>query len=237
MNIILKTAAAAAFAAAATTGANATVVINSIGFDAPGYRTGKITHTPTNTVLNNIGIGRLALSGTDTATMSPVSYLTYCVDIFHMLHNGMFNPQPLSTYISNPVRLSQLTTLIGNANLAIAGAGNAAQRRDRSAAAQLAVWEIVFEGGSSYDLTAGQFRVSNGDSANARSLANSWLGNVTSGSWTRLPATTTGFLYSSTNQSQIFLSAVPEPSSWAMMILGFGMAGAAMRRRARLAVA
>lgn len=26
-------------------------------------------------------------------------------------------------------------------------------------------------------------------------------------------------------------AAVPEPSTWAMMIVGFGMAGAAMRRR------
>lgn len=29
------------------------------------------------------------------------------------------------------------------------------------------------------------------------------------------------------------IGAVPEPASWAMMIAGFGLAGAAMRRRAR----
>ena len=33
------------------------------------------------------------------------------------------------------------------------------------------------------------------------------------------------------------LGAVPEPSSWAMMIAGFGLVGAAMRRRAALSVA
>jgi hypothetical protein len=32
-------------------------------------------------------------------------------------------------------------------------------------------------------------------------------------------------------------SAVPEPASWALMIAGFGLAGAAMRRRAALATA
>lgn len=32
-------------------------------------------------------------------------------------------------------------------------------------------------------------------------------------------------------------SAVPEPATWAMMIMGFGLAGAALRRRPRLAVA
>ncbi len=31
-------------------------------------------------------------------------------------------------------------------------------------------------------------------------------------------------------------NAIPEPATWAMMIGGFGMAGAAMRRRARVAV-
>jgi len=29
-----------------------------------------------------------------------------------------------------------------------------------------------------------------------------------------------------------FLAAVPEPATWALMILGFGMVGAALRRRA-----
>jgi hypothetical protein len=34
-----------------------------------------------------------------------------------------------------------------------------------------------------------------------------------------------------------FATAVPEPATWAMMIGGFGLAGAAMRRRARTSVA
>ena len=38
-------------------------------------------------------------------------------------------------------------------------------------------------------------------------------------------------------QMQVFQSAVPEPATWAMMIVGFGLAGAAIRRRNRQALA
>ncbi len=39
------------------------------------------------------------------------------------------------------------------------------------------------------------------------------------------------------SQLQIMQSAVPEPATWAMMIAGFGLAGAAIRRRNRAALA
>jgi hypothetical protein len=234
MKMIFKAAAAATFLAIAPASAHAsTIMINAISFDTPGYRTGKITHTPTSTTLNNVGIGRLKLGGVDLSTMSAVQYLTYCVDIFHYLHTGTFAMPQLSTYVTNPVKLGQLTTLVGNANAQIALAGTAVARKDASAAAQLAVWEIVFEGGGAYDLAAGDFSVTNGDSGNARTLANTWLNNVTGGSWTRIPRTELGFLFNQTNQSQIFLNAVPEPASWAMLLAGFGFIGSVLRRSSR----
>lgn len=33
-----------------------------------------------------------------------------------------------------------------------------------------------------------------------------------------------------------FAGAVPEPSAWALLILGFGLTGAAMRRRTKTSV-
>ena len=48
-------------------------------------------------------------------------------------------------------------------------------------------------------------------------------------------------LYAETLISEINVnfevSAVPEPATWAMMIAGFGLAGAALRRRSKAAVA
>ena len=67
------------------------------------------------------------------------------------------------------------------------------------------------------------------------------FGPLTSTSITKnfgLVGTTGGFL-TFTNSSNVQFSgqvgpvaAVPEPATWAMMIAGFGLAGAAMRRRA-----
>jgi hypothetical protein len=234
MKTILKVAAmAAGFAMMPAAAQASTIMINSTGFDTPGYRTGKITYTPTATVLNNVGIGRLKLSGVDTTTMSAVQYLTFCVDIFHTLGAGLFTTPSLSTYITNPTKLAQLTTLVGNADALIASAGTAALRKDRSAAAQLAVWEIVYENSGLYNVTAGQFNVMNGDSAAARTIANTWLGNVSGGSWTAVANKRLGFLYSATNQSQIYLTNVPEPATWAMMLVGFGFVGRALRNQSR----
>lgn len=231
----MKTIFGAALAAAClsilpTNASAATVNVTSIGFDTPGYRTGKISYAPTNFQLNNVGIGRLNLTGTDLSSMTVSQYLTFCVDIFHNLHTGQFTMPGLPSYITNPLKRTQLASYVGNASGFITSAATASARKDASAAVQLGVWEILYEGSGNFSLTGGDFSVSNGDSGNARLLANGWLGNVASGNWQPLPHTQLGFLYNQTNQSQIFLSNVPEPATWAMMLLGFGLIGASARR-------
>jgi hypothetical protein len=42
--------------------------------------------------------------------------------------------------------------------------------------------------------------------------------------------------FGSTNITDITALAVPEPATWAMMIAGFAMAGASIRRRSTLAL-
>jgi hypothetical protein len=234
MKRIVTLAATAAMLALAPTAANAaTIVVNSVGFDAPGHRNGNISYTPSSYTLNNVGIGRLKLSGTDAGTMSAVQFLTYCVDIFHTLGAGTFTMPALSSYVTNPLKLTQLTALVSNADPLIAVASTATAKRNASAAVQLGVWEILYEGSGTYNLGSGDFRVSNGDSAAARTLANTWLGNVTGGTWTPAPGKQLGFLYNARNQSQIFLTGVPEPMTWAMMLLGFGLVGNAIRGNAK----
>jgi len=57
---------------------------------------------------------------------------------------------------------------------------------------------------------------------------------------TSAPTFLTGYyVFTATNATQdpysLTISAVPEPSSWAMMLSGFGLIGAALRRRAKQA--
>ncbi|MEO6716269.1 MAG: PEPxxWA-CTERM sorting domain-containing protein, partial [Novosphingobium sp.] len=70
--------------------------------------------------------------------------------------------------------------------------------------------------------------------------ANSYLANVQNNTWTgnaanvRVLSSVTGW---SQNQIYITSGGVPEPSTWAMMLLGFGMIGFAMRKRSNMRTA
>lgn len=232
MKIFLGTALAAmAMATIAPAPSQAATLFNisSIGLDSPGGKNGTISYAPTSFSVN-AGIGRLALNGTDAAS-DPVSFLTYCIDIFHFVHAGPFTLQAASSILSNPTKLGQLSALLANADPLVVDATT-------SAAAQLAVWEIAFETGTSaYDLNAGDLKVTGGNSAGARTLANSYLANVIGGTW-QPSGGKLEVLYAPDNQIQLLsVAAVPEPATWAMLIGGFGLVGASMRRRRKFALA
>ena len=57
--------------------------------------------------------------------------------------------------------------------------------------------------------------------------------NITSGGGTGFPATITGWSYEDTGAAITVASAVPEPATWAMMIIGFGAAGSMVRSSRR----
>jgi len=86
-----------------------------------------------------------------------------------------------------------------------------------------------------YDVMAGNFSVY-GDFDPLASRANGYLDNISSGSWTGDASRLRGFqaVVAGSTQDQIYLAAgVPEPETWAMLILGFLTIGAALRRRSR----
>jgi hypothetical protein len=220
--------AAAAMAAAAVPGsAQAAYLITGYAFVPGSSLTGTIQYTPTNLNLN-VGIGRLNLTGTQTPGGAAASFLTYCIDIFHTLSvPATFDYAPLSTLLPDATKQARLFTLIGKSDLLLKTSSNKAET---SAAVQLAAWEIVNENTASYGFSTGTFRSSGGNSGGARLLAQTYLDNITTGTWT---APTTGSLklfYSANSQSQV-IAGVPEPATWAMMLGGFGVLGAAARRR------
>ena len=242
-------AASVLFGATLPSVASASVSITNI-VGNPGFETGRVTYTPGGIggaggpSTQNLYIGRIRMTGVDNSTMAAVTFDTYCIDIFNYLQNGTFDLQALT--LGNATKQSQLQKLLGHTATFIDSAGSTAQKKDISAAIQMAVWEIVNEGGTSgYSLNDGLFQIANNYGTvvpTSRNLAQSYLDDL--GGW----ANPTGYGYRmmtavnpSNNQRQVFLLAgvVPEPSAWGLMIAGFGLVGGAMRsrRKAKLSYA
>ena len=223
----LKLALAAAVAAISLPGtAEAAYTITSYSLNPASSLTGTIQYTPTGLSLN-VGMGRLTLSGKDESNVA-ASFTTFCVDIFHTLTvPATFDFKPISQLTTDSTKQSRLLTILGMSSTLI---GQAADKATTSAALQLAIWEIVNENSGSYGFSTGTFRSSGGNSDGARALALTYLDKITSGAWQPSANGHLSYFYSANSQSQI-IAGVPEPATWAMMIGGFGLVGASMRRR------
>lgn len=235
-----KFAIAGALAAAASTpsAASAGVTITGIAGN-PGFLTGTVQYSPggiggnpsrTSQALN---VGRLQLTGFDNTTLRNVTFDSYCIDIFNYIQGGTFELQAFS--LADPVKQGQIQRLLsGTASLIDSAAGSAA-KKNVSAAIQMAVWEIVNESGTSgYSLTTGLFRMASSGTVNptALGMAQGYLNTLDSFAETgRYRYRMLAAINPTNNQRQVFLAAVPEPSTWALFILGFGAVGGAMRSR------
>lgn len=217
--------AAALLAATVPGAAQAAYQITNYSW-SPGFLTGTIQHVPTALSLN-VAIGRFKLTGTEQPGGAAVSFLTYCVDIFHALQPASYDFAAVATLVPSAIKQNQLLALLANADPLITTAANPNQT---AAAIQLAVWEISNETAATYSFSAGAFRSSGGNSGGARTLAMTYLNNITGGTWTAPANGSLQLLYSANSQSQL-IAAVPEPATWAMMLGGFGVIGAAARRR------
>ena len=211
--------------------AEASYLVTGAGIDSKvGSLAGTVNYTP-KPLSENAQIGRILLTGTDSVTKAAFSWASYCVDIFDTLKTGTFASAPVSALNLSTGKLSQLNALLSNVDPYVTTATT-------SAAAQMAVWEIVNEASGSYDVTNGAFNVTN-ISADSADDANKMLLAVTSGYWKASDSFSMALLTGSGNQAQLvyganakaLTAAVPEPASWAMMVGGFGMLGATMRRR------
>lgn len=220
-------AAAAALSATVPHAATAATQVNITGYSFPvGANTGVLHYAGSPFDNRGVYIGEFKLTGNLVGIGTPATFYTYCVDILHGLAlPGVFDLTPLSQMYTG-TRATNINKILANTN-----AANATQ----SAAVQLALWEVAFETSGTFDVTAGAFNVTGGDSAAARTLANTYLGNL--GSWNVSQTQTARLLYNPRLQTQVYMAPVPEPSTWAMMIVGFGVAGAALRSRRRVGAA
>lgn len=183
--------------------------------------------------------GRILSTIQDLTTLSSRQEYTFCIDVLTGYYTySPFNDVAMTSVFSNAGQQNALAGLLAYANIVIDGAGSMSDKSLSAAAFALAIWEVVYETGGSYNLTSGNFSVY-GDFGAAGALANTYLGNVTNGSWAGSTGNVRVLASSSRqieNQNQIYLrpmAPVPEPSTWAMMLAGFAMIGGAMRRRFR----
>jgi hypothetical protein len=231
-------AMAGAFAALFVTPASAVIIraeLSGINYES-GNIYGGLALTSRN--FSEIGpAGRFLFNGTNTSNGSAFSALTFCVDIFRAVDGGDFTISPLSSIVSNLQKQQQLAALVTNAAGAINRATTLGARNFTAAALQLAIWEVIYEGGiGNYSVADGDFFAFGTPDTNNFFVplfgeANRYLTNISDGTWTG-SVSRASILFSSTSQSQVFFNAaVPESATWAMMILGFGMIGGALRRR------
>jgi hypothetical protein len=165
-------------------------------------------------------------------------FQSFCVDIFSSFGFSVTSNDTLqpATIISAQAA-ADLGQLYTNHHTEIDSLGSSAVNES---AFQLAVWEIVNESNeNSYSLTNGAFRVSN---ATGSALAQDWLSELdgtapisayTASIWT-VQSMISGYGHA---QDVVTFSSVqtpvPEPETYAMMLVGLGLLGFSARRKSQ----
>ena len=181
--------------------------------------------------------GPIVLQGT-TGSGAVFSVITYCFDILHPISAGfgsqanlnytftsapILNDQSTGPGTGNSLSLVQIKNISGLARLGAQLYQTGATNLDASMPAiQAAIWS------TEYGLAASEF---------ANPLAQSFYDSYMSMTFDRAP--TIGFIASGASLQLVSgvqglalgAGSVPEPGTWVMLILGFGMVGVAQRRR------
>jgi hypothetical protein len=237
MNKTLALAAAAGMMMAASGASAQAVNVTNVAF-TPGSVNGTI-HSSAHT--GDVGIGRFEFKGNYISGGAPFDILTYCIDLAHSVSLGNVNYNsytiiPIASYASmTTAKINSLNALLTNAT-PLLNAASGQNAINISAATQMAVWEIMFETQPAWSVTNSSSALyvtgSGAPLTTAESLANTYLGNVANNTWTNNSAYDLKVLYSPTQQSQVFVTpSVPEPATWGMLLLGFGLVGGALRHR------
>ena len=199
-----------------------------------------------------LGTGATPRTG---ATSSAFDMVGFCVDIFHNINLGTINlkydtrydlttdskyltstPFVGATPLSNSQRL-QVARLVNYGTLIYNSSGAVtADKLNRMSAVQGAIWKVI---NPTYSVSS---------TSNSTAINTAVNGYISSYSGSNYQASLTGYgqvhgamtfisetgKYGKNSAHQSFaIAEVPEPATWAIMILGFGLTGAMLRRARR----
>jgi hypothetical protein len=188
-----------------------------------------------------------AYEGT-SAVGEAFNFLGFCVDIYHDIGLGTLNLKYDDNYdlttnskYTTTTPFSGATALTGGQRIQVArlvnygtllydNAPNTADTVNRLAALQGAIWQVINPG---YTVVSGTAAV---NSYIATYAGENYLSSLTGYGLVHSGITfiTETGKYGTRNAHQSFaFAAVPEPATWALMIGGFALAGAALRARRR----
>jgi len=222
-------ALALAFACATATQAQTYNITSTRWTANPGWVIGPVHDPALSGGMAEARLGPAVLKGTDGGGNS-VSLTTWCIDLFDTLQPDTFTATDIAHSGFDAGRLTQVQTFLEHANpLAV--------DNNSAAAVQLGIWEILYEDSGSWNAASGTFYSSRMPAVSG--IANTWLSALANNDWRPDPSLRLEVLVpEGINQAQVRLvaapqriGAVPEPATWGMMLIGFGLAGAGMRRR------
>lgn len=177
---------------------------------------GLVSEMSRSVAINYAGKNMTVGAGLANVSLDGVDLIGLCVDLVHWNTNG-------SAYQVNVRPIEERGPTATRAAWLFSSAVGTVDTRDRGAALQLAVWDILYDGGDG--LNAGSFKSS--VTGNVLTITNSYLANSfgqQSSAAQYLKAVTHG---DKNDENQDYM-VVPEPASMAVLLTG---AAAVLRRR------
>lgn len=166
-------------------------------------------------------------AGEFSGLFNGTSFQSYCIELNQTFSFGTtYTDYTLTNTVAqlNPIKTTQIGQL-----LTAAGGFAASMSASHSAAVQAGIWEIVYENSGAFNLGAGNFLAGPGTvSAADLTVVNGYLANL--GTYSA-----TAFNILASPQHQDFITAVPEPETYALMMAGLmGVGFVARRKRAQM---
>lgn len=194
---------------------------NHISFSGIDWHTGSFNNS-----IQNDWVG----AGGFSTTFGGSTVQSFCVDIFHTFSAWPTFPALPGTLLNSTV-MTDLGRLYTQHHSLIDSHSSTA---GNEAAFQLAVWEIVNEGtttpGGAYDIYHGAFTASHTADAD---LAQSFLDTLGGASsyYAKILDVQSGQVGNKGPQDVVVYTPVPEPQTYAMMLVGLGLLGFSARRK------